>query len=501
MTLGTGELLKRTTLPKGPPKKPERRGTPGHSPSVQRKFETDEREEEAETQFQVEAEPETETVETGETGLMYMNLNAEGQVGSVEGGIEEAPWERSDEEAEKKDGEPPREKAKDRRTSHRAKRQREKQEKDRERQEEKERRQKERERRLKEKSPTPERRLKEKSKSPIPERRLKDKSKSPTPEARDSPALPPREKRPLTNGEHKKEEEMVKEEEKDKKSEEDDENAAKAAEVVMTTKPNDVATCGQPISAVFDIRSAGEGSLSAVCKGTKTKTVESSVQEESNGHYRIQFTPTEADMFMLSVLWSGHNVPGSPFLINLNLLPPAETPPGGTRDEGEEGGERREMEQSDGGHAEITNQPRENRVDKEGGKREDKRSHKEEVKEVPRESVREGSREMREKSPGVTSPVILVSDEDPFDMAYQASRILGKSIPQSALLPGQSRHTDHNRPYFCCCYAQFFDYFTSVIQCLLCSTFCPCLQIFAPLFQNSHVCAMCPENVECELKQ
>jgi hypothetical protein len=355
---------------------------------------------------------------------MYMNLNAEGQVGSVEGGIEEAPWERSDEEAEKKDGEPPREKAKDRRTSHRAKRQREKQEKDRERQEEKERRQKERERRLKEKSPTPERRLKEKSKSPTPERGLKDKSKSPTPEARDSPALPPREKRPLTNGEHKKEEEMVKEEEKDKKSEEDDENAAKAAEVVMTTKPNDVATCGQPISAVFDIRSAGEGSLSAVCKGTKTKTVETSVQEESNGHYRIQFTPTEADMFMLSVLWSGHNVPGSPFLINLNLLPPAETPPGGTRDEGEEGGERREMEQSDGGHAEITNQPRENRVDKEGGKREDKRSHKEEVKEVPGESVKEGSREMREKSPGVTSPVILVSDEDPFDMAYQASRIL-----------------------------------------------------------------------------
>ena len=427
--------------------KPERRGTPGHSPCVQRKFETDEREREMETQFQAEAEP--ETAETGETGLMYMNLNAEGQVGSVEGGIEEAPWERSDEEAEEKDGEPPREKAKDRRTSRRAKRQREKQEKDRERQEEKERRQKERERRLKEKSPTPERRLKDKSKSPTPERRLKDKSKSPTPEACDSPALPPREKSPLTNGEHNKEEEMVKDEENDKRSEEDDENAAKAAEVVMTTKLNDIAACGQSISVVFDTRSAGEGSLSAVCKGTKTETVETSFHEESNGHYRIQFTPTAADMFMLSVLWSGHNVPGSPFLINLNLLPPAETPPGGTRGGGEEGGETREMEQSDGCLGEIANQPRENGVDREGEEHGDKRSHKEEVKEVPGESVKEGSREMRGKSPGVTSPVILVSDEDPFDMAHRAGRMLGKSIPPSALLLQPSRHTDHHPPYFC----------------------------------------------------
>ena len=428
MTLGTGERLKRTTLPKGPPKKPERRGTPGHSPALQRKMETNKHEEEEaeeeekenETQIRVEADPEPETAEeTGETGLTYMNLNAEGEAESVEGKIDEPPWEGGDEESEGKDGGERREQAKDRRTSRRAKRQREKQEKDRERQEEKERRQKERERRLKEKSPTPERRLKEKS--PTPERRLKDKSKSPTPEVSDSPALPPREKpRPLTDGE--KEELREKEEEKEREREEveRDENAAKAAEVVMITKPSNVTACGQPISVVFDTRSAGEGSLTAVCKGTKTEAVETSVQEELSGHYCIQFTPSQGDMFMLSVLWSGHNVPGSPFLINLNLLPPAEnTSLNSNEDKGEEG--EKEVEQSDGPREDIATQPRGNGLGKEGEGGEVIKNAQEEV---PKNSANDGS---RETSPGVKSPVILVNDEDPFNMAYQASRMLGKS--------------------------------------------------------------------------
>ena len=381
---------------------------------------TEEIEEETEAQLQDEADVEAETAATGDTGLMYMNLSAEGEAGKSEGEIQAAaPWDGRDEEREGK----PREQAKDRVTSRRSKRQREKQERDREKQEEKERRQKEkkeeRERKMRSKSPTPERKS-NKSKSPTPERRLKDRSKSPTPEVSDSPALPPREKiNSPTNGEQKKEE---KEEEQQQ-----DEAAAKAAEVVMKTKPNDVTACGQPISVTFDTRGAGKGSLTAVCKGTKTERVQTSIQEEPTGHYRVQFTPEQADMFMLSVYWGGHNVPGSPFLINLNLLPSAtETSPGTQNGGGHEGGEWREIEQSDGWEVEeVTNQPRENRLNEDGG---DKKGSKLEAKEVAEKLTKDSSGEVREGSLGVKSPVILVSDEDPFNMAYEASRMLGKFV-------------------------------------------------------------------------
>ena len=396
VTLGTGERLKRTTLPEAAPKKPERRNTPKHTPSttpaMERKLEKVKTEEDEETETQVEGD-----AEPGDSGLMYMNLTAEGEVDSAEGEIDEAPWDGGGEEGEGRDG-TPREQAKDRVTSRRVNRQREKIEQDRERQEERVRRQRE-------KKDDRERKLKEKSKSPPP------------PEASNSPALPPRERGDsLTNGEHEKEEKKC------------NENAAKAAEVVMTTRPNDVTACGQPIAVAFDTRGACEGSLTAVCKGTKTNDVETTVREESPGQYWVRFTPEVADMFMLSVCWSGCAVPGSPFLINLNLLPPA-IPTADSRGEGEDGKKREgEVEQSGSGHVEVKKEgePGENGLDGErGGENDGEEGTKE--GEVTEDSSKRSSREMREKS-----PVIVVSDEDPFDMAYAASRLLGEFLHRTS---------------------------------------------------------------------
>ena len=467
VTLGTGERFKRTTLPHEAPRKPERR-TPGHSPSttpaLQRKKEEEEEEDEREGESEVPGggvgvgENKTEP-ETG-TGLMYMNLNAEGEVDSAEGEIDEPPWEGSDEG--EREGRP-REAARDKRTSRRAKRQRERLSRDRERQEEKERRQRE--------------------KREERDRKLKEKSKSPPPlETTNNPALPLKERtESLANGKHEREKE-------------DDRNSTKAAEVVMTAKPNDVTACGQSIVTTFDTRGAGEGSLTAVCKGTKTKTVETSVCETSNGEYRVKFTPEEADMFMLGVCWCGVDVPGSPFLINLNLLPPAEQSASGEgereeggREEGEreeggrEEGEREEGGREEGGREEGGREEggreeggREEGGREEGGREEggreieqsdgggnaeardkvDQPPKKDELEEAERDPTKlnngqrngrgedgtnggevaevtgkRDSREMREKS-----PVIVVS-EDPFDMAYEAQRLLGKIMePYTQLL-------------------------------------------------------------------
>ena len=326
--------------------------------------------------------------EVVEEGLMYMNLNAEGDFDSAEGELDEPPWEGDGEEGEGETGREPREQARDRRTSRRARKQREKLEREREKQEERERRQRE--------------------KKEEKERKLKEKSKSPPPaDVTNSPAIPPREKSDtLTNGVVDREEEEEEEEE-----EYDEESALRASKVLVTQQPTQVTACGQPVDVVFDTSSAGEGALSAVCKGTKSTAVDTTiVQEETSGHYRVQFTPRHADVFMLSVRWGRHAVPGSPFLINLNLLPSAACPESSEGVVGTEGGGDQTVVRENGvvkGEGEGEGAAREESTG--GGVQEGKRESK--------------VQEMREKS-----PVIVVSDEDPFNMAYEASRMLGKLL-------------------------------------------------------------------------
>lgn len=321
-------------------------------------------------------ETQVEEVKEAEEGSMYMNLNAEGEIGSAEGELDELPWDGGEEREGETRGEP-REVARDRRTTRQAKRQREKEEKERE-------KQKERERKQKEKKEEKERKIKEKSKSPPP---------AGTP---DSPSILPREKTDtLTNGDYRHDDDN----DKDK---EGDDSALRAREVVVTKQPNQITSCGQTINVSFDTSNAGDGNLSAVCKGTKNTVVDTTIsKDEKTGHFSVAFTPNHADMFVLSVKWCGHDVQGSPFLINLNLLPSAEL-----QTQSEEDKKKRSEESQT--NAKL----------KENGVQVKMDGIAEGVKEETRPNEMQ---EMRGKS-----PVILVNDEDPFNMAHEASRMLGK---------------------------------------------------------------------------
>ena len=348
----------------------------------------------------------------GEQPSMYMNLNAEGELDSAEGELDEPEWAEGGEGGETKKG-PQREVVTDRRMSHKQRREKEKQERDREKQLERERKQREKkeekERKLKEKSKSPPPnathspllswRGRSKSPSPIapssPSLPTKERSKSPAPKAPNSPSLPTRDK--TVNGAEDAALTLSASSEQG-----EDDGALRASEVVVIKQPNLISACGQPIDVVFDARNAGEGSLSASCKGTKVAVVETSVLEEANGQYRVQFTPGTADVYMLSVRWCGKDVTGSPFLINLNLLPSAPDT------------EEKHAESNGGEQLAEEKEEREREGQKENTRQEEKRSEETE------EQAKRVSQEFREKS-----PAIVVSD-DPFDMAYEASRLLGE---------------------------------------------------------------------------
>lgn len=387
------------------PKKPIR-----HSPLLERKMadvETEQNEEEEEEEVEVDVEVQSEP------NTMYMNLNAEGEVDTANGKVEEPAG-----EGEKEDEKgPPRETAVDRRTSRRQKREREKLEKDREKQEE-------RERKEREKKEEKERKLSEKS-----------KSKSPPPVDSQSPILFPRERvkasptedAKFTNGADKERDEST-----------------QGASVVMTKPPNKITACGEQIDTMFDTTNAGEGELTAVCKGTKVVAVETNVVEESPGKYRIQFTPEMADMYMLRVRWRGSDIAGSPFLINLNLLAPAQNSEKDNKENGQDG-------ENDAPVKEQLTEPSKENGDREGegeGDREGEGERKGEgagVGEREGEAVKEkdknlkpnvtengASQEQAEHTPRdirEMSPQIVVSvSDDPFDMAYEARRLLGTCI-------------------------------------------------------------------------
>ena len=74
---------------------------------------------------------------------------------------------------------------------------------------------------------------------------------------------------------------------------------------------------GEPITITFDTSKAGCGDFTASCKGKKSGEISATVTKKSPDRYSIVFTPTEVDVYRLSVLWGGHQIRGSPF----NLTP------------------------------------------------------------------------------------------------------------------------------------------------------------------------------------
>ena len=154
---------------------------------------------------------------------------------------------------------------------------------------------------------------------------------------------------------------------------------------------------GQPVSIVLDTTQAGEGELLATCKGTKVKFVHVEVKKQENGCYCVQFTPEAADMYMLSVQWGEKDISGSPFIVNLNHLPIA------AKGEGEQEGQEKGEESKSTEEEEVTQNGAE------GMERKQKSGQDRTLKDT-------GS-----------SVGISAGSDDPFDRAYQASRLLGES--------------------------------------------------------------------------
>lgn len=149
-------------------------------------------------------------------------------------------------------------------------------------------------------------------------------------------------------------------------------NSSSPEKVTVAEPPGNITGYGQPIGIVFDPSNAGEGPMTATCTGTKIGAIPVSVSAVSmSGMYKVEFTPEVADMYTLSVQWGGKEIGGSPFTINLSRLPGSPS----QRKKDAEGGEEREKMKNVNGEEEVTGE---------------------------------------------------ISD-DPFEMAFQASRLLGKA--------------------------------------------------------------------------
>ena len=91
------------------------------------------------------------------------------------------------------------------------------------------------------------------------------------------------------------------------------------ANKVIVTEPESYELL-QPVHYKIDTFSAGNGALAAICRGEKYGDVESvwlNITKEGTAHYDLSFTPYHPDMYNLSIQWSGKDVPGSPFKVNL----------------------------------------------------------------------------------------------------------------------------------------------------------------------------------------
>ena len=95
--------------------------------------------------------------------------------------------------------------------------------------------------------------------------------------------------------------------------------AANADKVMICEPPTAMLEAGQAIGICFDTSKGGKGTLTAVCKGKNIGQIPITVSQRSsdNFKYDVKFSPPEPDVFMVNVLWSGINVKGSPFTINL----------------------------------------------------------------------------------------------------------------------------------------------------------------------------------------
>ena len=88
--------------------------------------------------------------------------------------------------------------------------------------------------------------------------------------------------------------------------------------VVVFERPNEVTKVGQSLSIGVDSSKGGPGKLTSTCSAKKAGEVPVTVEtQEEENKFKVSFTPTDQDIYSLSVFWGKEHISGSPFTINL----------------------------------------------------------------------------------------------------------------------------------------------------------------------------------------
>ncbi|CAI7991468.1 Filamin-C [Geodia barretti] len=73
----------------------------------------------------------------------------------------------------------------------------------------------------------------------------------------------------------------------------------------------------QPMTYIVDTQYAGNGKLTATCRGEKYGAIEVKPTKKGKGVYEVSFAAHNPDVYKLIIKWSKENVPRSPFKIDL----------------------------------------------------------------------------------------------------------------------------------------------------------------------------------------
>ena len=88
------------------------------------------------------------------------------------------------------------------------------------------------------------------------------------------------------------------------------------ASAVKVTEPENI-ELRQPMTYIVDTQYAGNGELTATCRGEKYGAIEVKPTKKRKGIYEVSFAAHHPDVYKLIMKWSKENVPRSPFKIDL----------------------------------------------------------------------------------------------------------------------------------------------------------------------------------------
>ena len=91
-------------------------------------------------------------------------------------------------------------------------------------------------------------------------------------------------------------------------------------DVTLAEPPQLSVESGQPIGMCFNTSKGGRGRLTAVCIGEEVGSVAVEVKKQSDCRYAVTLVPPKTDLYKVSILWAGIEIPQSPFTINLRPI-------------------------------------------------------------------------------------------------------------------------------------------------------------------------------------